>query len=154
MVTFEWLPPASWKLNKIKRGGGKFSPPAAFLLNLQKSPVQWETQTPHTQSLAVKAPHTQLGNGAFVQPFRNSGLGSKTRNAKPLLFTWLRGGGLGDYLLTSWTLKNNPPVVADAPFHGRVISYLAVLSIWAGGWDRKDRQHASSWLELHCQNNC
>lgn len=68
MVTFEWLPPVSWKLNKIRQRG-EFFP---RLHSSWFSRRSCSLRDPCTQSRPGsyrEALHTQLGNRAFVPTF-------------------------------------------------------------------------------------
>lgn len=104
MVTFEWLPPASWKLKEIKRRG-EFSPKLHSSWFSRRS---CSVRDPCTQSGAgsrSEAPHTQLGNRAFVQTF---GTQDSVQNKKcQALAFHMAQGGPGEYLLTCSLLKNS-----------------------------------------------
>lgn len=68
MVTFEWLPPVSWKLNKIRQRGEFFPRQHSSWFSRRSCSLR----DPCTQSRPgshSKALHTQLGNRAFVQTF-------------------------------------------------------------------------------------
>lgn len=68
MVTFEWLPPVSWKLNKIRQRG-EFFPQLHSSWFSRRSCSLRDPCTQSRPGSHSEALHTQLGNRAFVQTF-------------------------------------------------------------------------------------